>query len=312
MLVDRLKTNYIFIVKMIITTSLVAYLLHSCNITVLMSTLSNINISLACLTFIILPLVLFIGGINLWLMMNSISTIPLKAFIRAYSYGYAVNLFSPGQLGDISVALFLKKDGICYSHSTLAYTIDKGISLLFFITIGYVGARFLLTGFAGSIWIFSIPLLCVICAMACLILILYIPSNTGKIGRIKQFIKNTYKEAVLWDAKYNAIILNIALTIIRWLIVSLIYYLAFRSFGIEVKWPEVGIIPIISTLIGYIPISVGGIGAVELCAVYLFSLISIDRIYVMDVYIFIRFISYLQAGIILGLCNWQFRRARAL
>ena len=148
--------------------------------------------------------------------------------------------------------------------------------------------------------------------MVCFVLILYIPYDTGMIGRVKQFIKSMYKEAMLWDAKYKAIIVNIILTIIRWLVLSITYYLAFRAFGIEAKWPEVGIIPIISTLIGYIPISVGGIGTVELCAVYLFSLISIDRVYVIDVYIFIRFITYLQAGIILGLCNWHFRRAQPL
>jgi uncharacterized protein (TIRG00374 family) len=312
MLEGRIKINYVFLIKLVITSALIAYLLHSCNITILASTLSNINLPLAVVTFILLPVVLFIGGINLWLMMNSISTIPLKVFIRAYSYGYAVNLFSPGQLGDISVALFLKKDGIYYSHSTLAYAVDKFISMMFAISLGYIGARFMLTSFAGPIWIFGIPLVCAICAMVCIVSILYIPGDDGKIGRFKQFIKSIYKESVLWDAKYKAIILNIVLTIIRWLVVSVIYYLAFRAFGIDAKWPEVGIIPIISTLIGYIPISVGGIGAVELCAVYLFSLISIDRVYVIDVYIFIRFITYLQASVILGLCNWQSRRAQTL
>lgn len=312
MLWYRMKINYIFITKVIITASLIAYLIYSCNITMLVSTLSHINISLAVLTFILMPMVLLIGGINLWLLMNSISNIPLNIFIRAYSYGYAVNLFSPGQLGDISVALFLKKNGIYYSHSTLAYAVDKFISMMFAISLGYIGARFILADLAVPPWIFGIPLICAICAMVCFMLILYIPNATGLIGRVKQFIKGTYKEAILWDAKYRAIILNSVLTIIRWLALSVIYYLAFRAFGIDAKWPEVGIIPIISTLIGYIPISVGGIGAVELCAVYLFSLISIDRVYVIDVYIFIRFITYLQAGVIVGLCNWQSRRAQTL
>ncbi len=308
----KIKINYILLIKVIITTGLITYLIHSCNIHMLVSTLSSINLPLASVTFIILPLVLFIAGTNLWLLMNSISRIPLPVFIRAYSYGYAVNLFSPGQLGDISVALFLKKDGIYYSRSTLAYVVDKCISMIFGISLGYIGARFLLTDVADPIWIFGVPMMCAICAMACVVLILYIPYDTGTIGRIKRFIINMYKEAMIWDAKYKFIIVNIILTIIRWLVLSITFYLAFRAFGIEAKWPEVGIIPIISTLIGYIPISVGGIGTVELCAVYLFSLISIDRVYVIDVYIFIRFITYLQAGIILGLCNWQFRRASAL
>jgi uncharacterized protein (TIRG00374 family) len=118
-----------------------------------------------------------------------------------------------------------------------------------------------------------------------------------------------YNESLLWDGRVKAVTINITITIVKWFVLSLIYYLAFRSFGIETKWPEVGIIPIISTLVGYIPISLGGIGAVELCAVYLFSLISIDRIYVIDVYIFLRFIMYLQVGVILGLCKWQSGKA---
>jgi uncharacterized membrane protein YbhN (UPF0104 family) len=221
-------------------------------------------------------------------------------------------LFAPGQLGDVSVALFLKKHGMYYSRSTLAYAVDKSISMLFIISIGYLGARFLLNDLAWSIWIFGIPMLCSVFAITCIMLMLHIPYDTGRIGRAKQFIINMYREAVLWDSKISAIIFNIILTVIKWLLLSVTYYLAFRAFGVEVKWPEVGIIPIISTLIGYIPISVGGIGTVELCAVYLFSLISIDRVYVIDVYIFLRFITYLQAGIILGLCNWQFRRVRIL
>jgi uncharacterized membrane protein YbhN (UPF0104 family) len=257
-------------------------------------------------------LLFFSGALNLWMLLNSICHIPLRLFMHAYSYGYAVNLFTPGQLGDVSLALFLKKHDVYYSRSTLAYAVDKVVSMLFILSMGYIGARFLLKEFAGSIWIFSIPLICVMCAVVCIMLIAYMPYDTGRIGRTKQFIRNMYKEALLWDTKFKAIILNIMLTIIKWFVLSLTYYLAFLAFGTEVKWPEVGIIPIISTLVGYLPISVGGIGTVEVCAVYLFSLISIDRVYVIDVYIFLRFITYLQAGVILGLCNWQFRRAPIL
>lgn len=309
---DIIKLKYRHIVKLLITVGLIVYLLHSCNLSLLMSTLSSINISFACLAFLVSLLLFFSGALNLWLLMNSICHIPLRLFMQPYSYGYAVNLFTPGQLGDISVALFLKKHGMYYSRSTLAYAVDKVISMLFILSIGYIGARCLLNEFEWSIWIFGIPLIGAVSAMACIVLILYMPYDTGQIGRAKQFIKNMYNESLLWDGKFKAIMLNIILTIIKWLLLSVTYYLAFCAFGMEVKWPEVGIIPIISTLIGYIPISVGGIGTVELCAVYLFSLISIDKVYVIDVYIFLRFITYLQAGVILGLCNWQVRRARIL
>ena len=309
---DNIKLKLRHIAKALITVGLIACLLHSCNISLLMSTLSNIDVRFAYLACIVSLLFYFSGALNLWLLLNSICHIPLIAFMQSYSYGYAVNLFTPGQLGDVSVGLFLKKHGVYYSRSTLAYAVDKTISMLFILSLGYIGAIFLLNGFAWSRWIFGIPLICSICAMVCIGLILYIPYDKGQIGRIKQFIISMYNEALLWDSKVKAIMLNVMLTIVKWIVLSVTYYFAFRAFGIEARWPEVGIIPIISTLIGYIPISIGGIGTVELCAVYLFSLISIERVYVIDVYILLRSIAYLQAGIILGLCNWQFRRARAL
>src|SRR5271169_2633666 len=205
MLDGRIKANHIFLIKLAITTGLITYLIYSCNIDMLASSLYSINLPLAGLTFIMLPSILFIGGMNLWLLMNSISRIPLTVFIRAYGYGYAVNLFSPGQLGDISITIFLKKDGVYYSHSTLGYAVDKLISMLFLLVLGFIGARFLLNGFAGPMWVFSIPPICIVCAIACIAFIVYIPNDTGHIGRIKHFINSLHNEAVLWDAKYKAI-----------------------------------------------------------------------------------------------------------
>jgi uncharacterized membrane protein YbhN (UPF0104 family) len=221
-------------------------------------------------------------------------------------------MFAPGQLGDISITFMLKKYGIYYSHSTLAYAVDKMISLILILLIGCIGTKLLLTNFTQPLWVFGIPLILVMVAVAGAVGIIYIPYDKWQIGRVRQFIINTYKESLLWESKITAISINIVLTIAKWVILSIMYYLAFRAFGVEAKWPEVGIIPVIATLIGYIPVSFAGIGTVELCAVYLFSLISVDRVYVVDVYILLRFIAYVQAGLILALCNWQFRRAQTL
>jgi uncharacterized membrane protein YbhN (UPF0104 family) len=307
---DKAKLKYRYIAKLLVAVVLITYLIYSCNLKFLIMTLSRIDINLACLVFIMSLLFFFCGALNLWLLVRSMHRIPFGPFMHAYVYGYAVNLFTPGQLGDISMAFILKKYGIYYSRSTLAYGVDKVITMLFILFTGYIGATFLLKNFIWPKWIFAIPVICAMGAMACIWLMLYIPCNDGYVGRLKQFIKNIYAESLLWNGKFTAIALNIALTIIKWLILSVTYYLAFLAFGIDAKWPEVGIIPIISTLVGYIPVSIGGIGTVELCAVYLFSLISIDRVYVLDVYIILRVIAYFQAGVVLGLCNRYFGRAR--
>ncbi|SPF50175.1 membrane hypothetical protein [Syntrophobacter sp. SbD1] len=307
-----MKLNFRHILKLIITVGLIVYLLQSCHPQQLLSTILDINISLACIIFIINLALLACGALNLWLLLNSICRIPFRSFMNSYIYGYAINLFAPGQLGDASVAIFLKDHGIYYSQSALAYAVDKLITLIFILLIGCIGAKYIIVGFTEPIWIFGIPIICVLVGAGGSALLLYIPYDTGKLGRIKSFITNIYKESLQWKSKGQAITINIVITILRWLLLSVIYYLAFRAFGVDAKWPAVGIIPIVSTLIGYIPISIGGIGAVELCAVYLFSLISIDRVYVIDVYIFLRFTTYVQAAVILGLCNWQCGRIRTV
>jgi uncharacterized protein (TIRG00374 family) len=306
------KGNYKFLLKLTITIGLSTYLLYSCNPAVLASTMSNINIYVAGIAFTTFLILVLIGALNLWMMLNSISCIPFKLFMQSYSYGYALNLFAPGQLADISMAYFLKEHGVYYSRSTLAYFVDKLISMFFIFILVYIGAKYIIYFGIKPIFITIIPFVAIIIVIVLAIVLVCSPCEAGGIGRVKRLITNMYKEFLDWDNKVRSIIVNILLTIVKWFVVSITYYLTFYAFGIKVPWPEIGIIPVMSSLIGYIPISAGGIGTVELCSVYLFSLISIDKVYVIDVYIFLRLITYVQAGIILAFCNWQFRRARTL
>ncbi len=59
-----------------------------------------------------------------------------------------------------------------------------------------------------------------------------------------------------------------------------------------------------STLIGYIPISVGGIGTVEWSAVYLFSQEGLSKAIVLATYLVLRAIQYLLAGISVIVIRW--------
>lgn len=296
--------------KSLVTLCLVIFLLYSCDLTLLTCVLLSADLSFAFATFMAMLLLMFLGAINLWLLVNSIHKIPFSMFIYSYSYGFAISLFTPSQLGDASIAFFLKKHGIYYSKSALAYSVDKAISMSSILMIGYFGTTFLYPEQKFVPWIFAFQLLILLIAsMAVAILTRFHPKTNTLVGRINQFVCNVHTEFIKWHYKYRLILVNCILTIVKWFVLSAVYYMAFLSFGIRVPWPGIGIIPIVSTLIGYIPISIGGLGTVELCAVYLFSLVSVDKVYVINAYIILRLMTYLQAGLLLALCKWRSKRA---
>ncbi len=66
----------------------------------------------------------------------------------------------------------------------------------------------------------------------------------------------------------------------------------------------VGVVPIMSTFVGYLPISVGGVGTVELSAVYLFSLIGVSKAAVLATYVIQRTTQYFLA-VIFGLTSFS-------
>jgi uncharacterized membrane protein YbhN (UPF0104 family) len=75
--------------------------------------------------------------------------------------------------------------------------------------------------------------------------------------------------------------------------------MAFRSFSTTVDWPYIGFIPILSTLVGYVPVSLAGIGTVEVTAVFLFAKVGISKPVVLSVYILLRVFQFLIAGVLM-------------
>ena len=84
------------------------------------------------------------------------------------------------------------------------------------------------------------------------------------------------------------------MTALRWLVSSFYVYFAFLSFGTIVPWPEVGLIPIISSLAAYLPVSIGGIGTVEYAATYLFDIIGIRTEIVITAFLLMRVLTVIQ------------------
>jgi len=224
--------------------------------------------------------------------------IPFTEFARSYIYAFSINLFAPGQLGDASIALFLKKQGIPLRKSGLAYLIDKIITVFVLFCVAWYGAHLFLPEI-NPVWFIVMPVAGISAIVLGIRIILKVPSDFKYIIKIKQWTLSTLSEMRSVQDEWHILILNTFLTVVKWLVMCLSFFCAFRAFGQFVPWPAIGVIPVLSTLVGYIPVSVGGIGTVEYSAIYFFSIMGIAETIVLSTYLFLRSLQYIQAGVMM-------------
>src|SRR3546814_5069774 len=70
--------------------------------------------------------------------------------------------------------------------------------------------------------------------------------------------------------------LNVAISIVKWLIMATMYYTAFAAVGAAIGFEPAATIPVVSSLVAYIPITVAGLGTTEWTAVGLFAAAGVD------------------------------------
>jgi uncharacterized membrane protein YbhN (UPF0104 family) len=78
------------------------------------------------------------------------------------------------------------------------------------------------------------------------------------------------------------------LTAIKWIVMTAMYLLAFRVFGARISPASAATIPVIASLVGYVPITIGGAGTMEWTAVTLFGGLGVDQSTVVVAYLFLR------------------------
>jgi uncharacterized protein (TIRG00374 family) len=224
--------------------------------------------------------------------------VSLPAFLNIYSHSWAVSLITPGQAGDASMIIFSKRYGIPLSQIGIAYFFDKVITISVFVCIAWFGSYVFVDAFRG-LWPPIMVIILVLIVGGALI-IRFVPAyrNSGK--KIQNWLVQIRGEMGIFKKKWYILLLNTMITILKWLLVSLAYFLAFLSLDVHVPWPEIALIPILSSLVGYIPISIAGIGTVEVTAAFLFSKVGVEQSVVVSAYIFLRIVQFLLAFLALG------------
>ena len=124
-------------------------------------------------------------------------------------------------------------------------------------------------------------------------------SEESVLGRVGRFAEALTLRVHSFRAHPGTLAANVALTGVKWLVMALLYLWAFRAFGTTVGLVPAATIPVISSLVGYLPVTVGGIGTMEWTAVALFGGLGIAGPAVLMVYLFLRAVLLVAALLLL-------------
>jgi len=289
-----------------VSVCLVVILLFSVGIDSLGSVIRQIRIVWLPVILATVLFPMFLGAFNIWILLNSQAKITFNKFFQAYIHAYATGLIIPGQIGDVSLALFLRSNKISVYHSGVAYLIDKTISLFIGVSLGLVGLHHYFSGnyislnvsnSIGIIFVFSI----ILGIIGFAILKKFLFSRTSLLrtfwGRFVWYIKRVYSSFRVYFSYWHLIVLNALLSLLKWCIVIASFILAFAAVGVKVQILDGALVPIMASLVGYLPISIGGVGPVEITAGYIFGLINIKLSSVIAVYAILRTLQFLLTGI---------------
>lgn len=302
------RGSWFFYLRLVIGVGFLVFLINSIEVTVFFSIFSRINLVYVLLVLIVNTVYFFIGAFNIWAILVSQSTLRFQYFINDYVSSTIINHFTPGQIGDSSLVFFLNKRGVPVRIAGTAFLLDKFITLSVFLFLSWYTSTVLLLQIS-FLYFMVLPVGGVLGIAALYWIFPYFNPHGIYLKKLKLFLAQAHEQILFLSKNIRLVFLNGFLTLIKWFVFSAYCYLSFLALGTIVPWPEVGLIPIIASLAGYLPVSIGGIGTVEYAATYLFNVIGIKTEIVLTTYIFMRIIQYFHIFILSILFGRSSQRA---
>lgn len=227
------------------------------------------------LTFVLMPPAVLSRAFRWWyILRRNHITVPLATMGRVTFIGMALNLMLPGGMGDVARSYY----GWVFAGNKEAMLasaiVDKVIALFTLCLLGAICA--LLTGFYR---LFVVSILLSISLFVLLALPRLVPwwlvSYVFKRVLNKDFDRERLKHTFHLDR--HTCVGSIVISLIAWMITNAMYYCAFRAFTEEVSLAYVYSIAPLINLARVVPISVSGLGSVDLLIIFLLGEIGVGE-----------------------------------
>jgi uncharacterized protein (TIRG00374 family) len=287
--------------RVVVAVGLLIILLVAARLENLVEILRQVSPSWALAVVGLLAVWLLLGGLKVWFLLRCLHPAPLGAFLSAYLVSWATALLLPGQLGDATQVILLRRYGVPMARSSASYLLDKSVSLGWMALVATYGLGLYTPLGLEDLWLLALPALALLIVVVAVVVLRRVSWRPGGLaGRVRLALDRLLENLMTFRGHLGAVTLNVVLTWFKWGLLALIYKGAFHAFGYSISLEAAATIPIMSSFIGYIPITVGGAGTSELTAVVLFGRIGIGSPIVLSAYLFLR--AVLLGGALVTIC----------
>lgn len=254
----------------------------------LAASFARIDAGLALMVVGLSVIWLFLGGLKVWLLLRKLTPVKLLTFLPIYGTSYAALQLLPGQLGDASQVLLLRKYDVSVARSGAAYVADKTISLGWLFLVSAYGVwRFMPS--ANHSLLVLLPVLAIAGAIAGLALLRWLPARAGSLfARLRNVVWSLLEQLGSMRHHRGALLLSLVSTLARWLLNAAIYFYLFAAFDQALPFEAAATMPFMSSMVGYVPVTVGGAGTTEMTAVFLYGIVGAESAAVLAAYLFQR------------------------
>ena len=304
-----MKMNKLWIIiKIILGVTIVYLLLRKIGLKDIGDALALTDASYVVAAFIILILVYVIGTIRLYFLIIPIKKISLLKLFRYSSISWVAGVIIP-TADIISFSYLLKKEGIDLGPGLAINFLDKAITLA------------VLTGLSLLAFLKFLPLSqatnLIIMVSALFLITLLAISPLGR-AAVRRLILRKYSEnftgfwrVLKWFLlkKKILLIVNVALTLIKFITTAAITYILFLPLGIQVSLYDVSLITAIILIVKLIPSPLIFPGIREAVgfslAVLLYAQIGVAAPVVVSIYIIVYALSYLYALLTVAFMDYK-------
>ncbi len=253
----------------------------------LYETLLGISPGWALVTVAVASVWLLLGGLNVWLLLRCLAPVKLRLFLSIYIASWAASNIVPGQLGDATQIVLLRRYDVPVATSSAAYLVDKSVSLVWMLMVAAFGVALYTASLQGW-WLLALPVVMGVGGLAALTLLRCLPRSVPWVARLQDLAGRLGGQLAIFRRHPRRIALNVFLTVTKWTVLGTKYSCAFLAFGAALPFAATSTIPVASSLVGYIPVTAGGIGTTEWTAVALFEKAGAQAEVVVGVYLFLR------------------------
>jgi len=246
----------------------------------------------ADLIYLLLPAPLFLLNILIkgyrWKRMLRLQgfTLSLSESFRVYSASLLFGLLTPGRVGELTKAVYLKAKGFPYRSSLASVILDRLADIVSLILIGYVSMLAFFSLFRSEIVVMGIFFILVP-------LVLFVLLKGSGLGRsallfmVKKFERQESGDSI--ENKLQDFLRDFSLllkkgagsitlfTLAAWVVYFLQLYLFSLSLDFHLPVSYFIAVVSISLLVSFLPVSIAGIGTRDGALIGLFSLIGLSR-----------------------------------